>query len=449
MEKQARHLANYFHSIFHPGDLIEIRALGGESISALFTDFDKAARYAVWLSDHGRDVFYTLNPITKSCETATSHHPWDHPRLRSKRSARDLDIACRNLYAIDLDAVRPSGQPSTLEQLQATRTVANTVAKYTTLLGWSEPIVVSSGNGTHLLYAAERTVADPCWWRCSLRVLAGMFDTEAVKIDQSVWNMSRILRAPGTRNLKGQQTAEQPHRIARVLSYAEVFRPVSDKQVQELALRFYEEPRRDRASSELVIDADGVEELIEEFSDVLTLHKTTQRGDAIHFGLAECPFVERAHRGQHVGTGKTVLILNEAEGYLGFKCFSDECSRHTIGDFLRLLHKRTGRRPSMDIWLTDDTWMDEADRRLGTVITWELPSPRCERSWVDTYDLTFEEIAPMFREIARAEIRYTQDRDLTAWLQRINDEEDIQEMACFIGREQIADLHRHLREVAA
>jgi uncharacterized protein YrzB (UPF0473 family) len=139
-----------------------------------------------------------------------------------------------------------------------------------------------------------------------------------------------------------------------VLAYPEKIEPLSMYQIRSLAFSTLPELKKTtKTEYTLLIDEDGVDQLIDEFPEVLTLRRKTHRGDSVHFGLAECPFVERAHRDQYVGTGKSAIILNEAEGYLRFKCFSDECSGHGIGDLLRLLRERTGRRFSMPIWEDD------------------------------------------------------------------------------------------------
>jgi hypothetical protein len=47
-----------------------------------------------------------------------------------------------------------------------------------------------------------------------LKALAAKFDTSAVKIDQKVFNASRITKAYGTMTCKGDGMPERPHRIS-------------------------------------------------------------------------------------------------------------------------------------------------------------------------------------------------------------------------------------------
>jgi len=53
--------------------------------------------------------------------------------------------------------------------------------------------------------------------------------------------------------------------------------------------------------------------------------------------------VERAHRDQLVGAGKTVILIDPSQNKVGFNCLSDECEEHTFGGLRKLLEERTGR----------------------------------------------------------------------------------------------------------
>jgi hypothetical protein len=114
----------------------------------------------------------------------------------------------------------------------------------------------------------------------------------------------------------------------------------------------------DRLSSkfedrELVIDEEGLCDLIESYPEVLSVCKEVVVGTETRFGLAECPFAERAHRGQRVGVSKTIIMIDPSKNKVGFKCFSDECSEHTFGKLRKLLEERTGR-PTPQIFVDEE-----------------------------------------------------------------------------------------------
>ncbi len=50
-----------------------------------------------------------------------------------------------------------------------------------------------------------------------LKVLAQKFDSAAVEVDKSVFNPARICKIPGTLARKGDDVADRPHRLGRVL----------------------------------------------------------------------------------------------------------------------------------------------------------------------------------------------------------------------------------------
>jgi hypothetical protein len=104
--------------------------------------------------------------------------------------------------------------------------------------------------------------------------------------------------------------------------------------------------------SELLIDQEGVQELIDEYPDHLVLSNVTQDGDAIYFGLEICPFKGEPHSGQAVGKSKTAIILRP-DG-IGFHCFAGSCADNTFVDLLHLLHEETGQWPDTKIWADPD-----------------------------------------------------------------------------------------------
>lgn len=96
-------------------------------------------------------------------------------------------------------------------------------------------MVVSSGNGWHIVYRTTRGSAahnlrsvggsSTCPVRRLLRRFAMRFDTNDVRIDTTVSNPARLVRLPGTPARKGTPTAERPHRYSQVLHVPDGWRP--------------------------------------------------------------------------------------------------------------------------------------------------------------------------------------------------------------------------------
>jgi hypothetical protein len=354
--KQMQAAEQFLRLAFQPGNVIEIRALSDEgSISFLFDDMHEAARTAITLNTkYMLNVYFTLNSLNRDTDTVRNH-VLNFPKLHGYRSAADRDIERRNLYLIDIDPVRPSRMASSPIELSNAKAVALDVRAFLKAKGWPEPVELCSGNGIHLLYRGEGPAADYLDWKNALKYLAYRFGTADAKIDTSVYNPGRISRLPGCFNRKGEDTPQRPHRMARVISYPPQFEVVPITKVRELTFedqRFYP-TNTTHADRELVIDEEGLRDLIESYPEVLSISKERTSGTQTMFGLAECPFVERAHRDQRVGVSKTVILIDPTKNKIGFKCLSDELPEHTFGDLRKLLEERTGR-PTPQVFLDEE-----------------------------------------------------------------------------------------------
>jgi hypothetical protein len=354
--------------------LFEIRVLdagaGRPRISSgLFDDPDAAAEavvaHAAWSGT--ANFYYTLNPVDRGSAYAQNagHNALN---LNCKTTTKDSDVLERSLYLIDIDPVRPSGTPSSSAERVQARVVTIAVRSFLSDAGWPTPTLVSSGNGYHLLYHADRCRANSGDLKAALGTLAAKFDTDGVKVDTCVHNQSRISRLPGTFNVKGQKTVERPHRLAKVLTFA-ASTSVLEDQVRALAeiagdvlvnggdVSDEERPRRKpnqlapvrtNAAYKCVMDEAGVHRLISFYSDHLKLARVCRDGNRVIFALAQCPFKGSAHSGQDAGSLKTAILWSP--GCVGFKCFSDGCASHTFGQLLRFLLESTERRFNEVIW---------------------------------------------------------------------------------------------------
>jgi len=84
---------------------------------------------------------------------------------------------------------------------------------------WPEPTWLMSGNGYHLYFIlsdCENSKENSTLIQRVLKGLARRFDNEAVKVDTTVYNASRITKVPGTLMRKGIESDGRPYRIAKV-----------------------------------------------------------------------------------------------------------------------------------------------------------------------------------------------------------------------------------------
>ncbi len=113
--------------------------------------------------------------------------------------------------------MRPSGISSTDQEHSGAIERAVQIRDALRETGWPDPILGDSGNGAHLLYRVDLPSNDNELVKRCLQSLARRFDDDRVKIDQKVFNPSRIWKLYGTVSRKGDSVAERPHRLARVL----------------------------------------------------------------------------------------------------------------------------------------------------------------------------------------------------------------------------------------
>jgi hypothetical protein len=188
--------------LFEPGQVVEVRApKAGKygTVSGYFVDHEKLAQELEKLSGKVGAVYYTLNPVNPAL-LARAHN-------RTKTYAKDTtsdapdNIVKRNWLLVDCDPVRPADISATDEEKMAAKRLVPEIKKYLKAIGWSDPVIADSGNGYHLLYkiGLPNDNENRSLLESVLKALAARFDTDAVKIDQKVFNSSRITKAYGTK----------------------------------------------------------------------------------------------------------------------------------------------------------------------------------------------------------------------------------------------------------
>lgn len=210
--------------ILEPGQVTELRALGvstesyrrPHTVSGYF-DFDNIevlARAAIELSPYSKGVYFIPNPVNTALLARAANHvcPINQEPLTS-----DSDITARRWLLVDIDAKRPSGISSTDAEHNAAIDKARQILDVLGGKGWPQPILADSGNGAHLLYRVDLPVNGGDLVKRILQGLAVMFDDEHSEVDTSVHNPARIWKLYGTFSRKGDDVADRPHRMARIL----------------------------------------------------------------------------------------------------------------------------------------------------------------------------------------------------------------------------------------
>jgi hypothetical protein len=223
LDERIAQVASWLRVLTEPDRVCELRAVkvrrgsGRPHTEGGFFDTDhleEMARLALDVSRHARGVYFTLNPLKNAILARRANRlGW----AEEGELAADKDVPRRRWLLIDADPIRDAHVSATDQEKAAAWNVAQAVRDHLHKLGWPAPLLADSGNGYHLFYRLDLPAEDGGVVRGVLQALAKRFNSPSVKIDQAVFNPSRICKVPGTWARKGDNTPERPHRRARLL----------------------------------------------------------------------------------------------------------------------------------------------------------------------------------------------------------------------------------------
>jgi len=313
--------------LFRPDDVIEVRVpkAGREkTISGCFRDLDKLAAAAAQLENRKYPgVYWTLNPIDPALLARAENKVLPY----ANETTNDKNIVCRRWLLIDLDPQRPAGISSSDSEKAAAMELAIRVRAELRAEGWPDPVYADSGNGAHLLYRIDLP-NDPeseDLLKRTLQALAVWFDTDLVQVDKTVFNASRIAKVYGTTARKGDNTAERPHRLSRLLEVPETLDLVTHEQLRVLASTAPQKQDQVRGFT------GGTRGAAFDLGEFLARHGVRYRppvpwDGGRKFVLLECPF-DAAHK------APDAAAFEKADGQLGFKCLHNSCADYHWREF--------------------------------------------------------------------------------------------------------------------
>lgn len=182
-------------------------------------------------------VYFTLNAID---EAAARRKSWGVLQKAARGgTVSDDEIKHRDWLLVDFDAERPSGISATDAEKDLALEVAQNVLDFFSQNDYTLPTIISdSGNGFHFLWRLDmaNTPEDTQAVVNFLYALGAKFGTDAVKIDTSVSNASRICKLYGTLAAKGPDTPDRPHRLAKILKVVEGQEPLTRDGLESLTI---------------------------------------------------------------------------------------------------------------------------------------------------------------------------------------------------------------------
>ncbi|MEY4644428.1 MAG: hypothetical protein RLZZ596_1259 [Pseudomonadota bacterium] len=185
-----------------PPEIRHYRANKFASLEACKTALENDA---LILNAKGYNIYTVMNPIRSD--------------FACQGCVKDSDIQYRDLLLIDIDRIGDTSAPANQSELDAAKALAHQIQDYMSSRGWSDPVIMMSGNGYHLYYVLfdlDNNDESATLVRTTLSNLACTFNNSIVGVDTTVYNASRITKVPGTIMRKGIASSSRQYRMAEV-----------------------------------------------------------------------------------------------------------------------------------------------------------------------------------------------------------------------------------------
>jgi hypothetical protein len=324
-------------ALFRPGDVVELRIPKAgrlRTISGYFDDFGKLAEAIEMHSGNFEGIYYTLNPVNRALLARANNNAKEY----AQATTNDRDVVRRRWLLIDIDPVRPAGVSSSDLEKDAARAKARAVRAWLAERGWPAPLAADSGNGYHLLYRIdlENNEESTSLVKSCLAALASKFDDDTIKIDTTVYNAARIVKAYGSMAAKGDSTNERPHRIARLLIKPEKLESVTVAPPELLQALAAEAPRKENRQKQEKAGAGLTKITPERMEEFLGYYKV-RHGPRMAYEsgykwqLEECPF-----NSEHRKPDSVVYLYPDGPR---FKCAHNSCDDNHWTEFRALLEE--------------------------------------------------------------------------------------------------------------
>jgi hypothetical protein len=315
LQANPREIARGLQLLMEPGSVCEVRIpkTRAGTIAGYFDHHELLIKAVVELNEAAPGMYVTINPVNKALLARASNRL----KMRIDTTTSDRDILGRRWLPIDIDPQRPSQISATDEEHEAALNRAREIRFTLSEEGWPQPIFASSGNGSYLLYAIAlpNDQASENLIKRVLMVLAQRFDDSAVRVDQSLFNASRIVKLFGSIARKGDNVPDRPHRLSRVIDAPSIIQPVPRELLEELAATI-KDPDPPRPGPSTARGRFNIEDFIARY---LKARASVPHEGGRKWVLEECPFNSDHH-------APDSAIFEHANGSLGFKCLHASCA---------------------------------------------------------------------------------------------------------------------------
>jgi len=224
-------IARFWDVLGHEGlGLTEVRAINPNSKEVYGIGFfdDKEAYIQACINLNEKANLYAgKNP--RPFRFKKFYRAYNKIFSRQKTGGRSKDIEYITAINLDIDPIRPTGQASTEQEHNLAMQTAIKLS-----YDYENSIPYSTGNGAALLFPVkpykitgdyrELELKNKSWEE---QIRKQIDDVPALELD-SMYDLARIIKIPGTLSIKGDNSEKRPYRIARFLD-REGYSPVLDE----------------------------------------------------------------------------------------------------------------------------------------------------------------------------------------------------------------------------
>ena len=215
-EKREERVRRFLEKLTGQQDVVELRILGERTLSGYFRDREALVQTILEAEEQQLGgVYWTPQRL---CPDLHKRNPEQLKRPGRGDLTSDREVERYRYLLVDFDPERKTNTSSSDRELGEAVQVAVGAVRDLTTEGWPAPTAwACSGNGVHLFFPIDLPTSKAELLNRTLKAIGKRFDTAIIKSDSTVSNPSRIFRAYGTTNRKGDATAERPHRQACLL----------------------------------------------------------------------------------------------------------------------------------------------------------------------------------------------------------------------------------------
>jgi hypothetical protein len=221
--------------VYLPDGVVELRAFGHDergfsrTYAGWFDNVEAFTSAALGLEKKGYEVYATLNPCPADL-LARGNNAIKAANPKVTPSTSDKDILRRRWILVDCDPVRPSKVSATDEEKAKAMVKAELIRTELEALHKIPSVLADSGNGAHVLIPVDlpNDAESLGLVERFLKALDAKYSDEAVHVDTTTANASRISKVYGTTARKGEsvESIGRVHRSSGLSIVPDDLRPV-------------------------------------------------------------------------------------------------------------------------------------------------------------------------------------------------------------------------------